>query len=83
MGKRKHDDRTLAIKYNALVELEKGKTNKDVAKRFDIPPNTLSTWKKNKENIFKLFKYPIAGQRKDSKEKSHRKHLQTTQLGSS
>ena len=36
MGKRKHDDRTLEIKYKALIELEKGKTNKDVAKLFDI-----------------------------------------------
>ena len=33
--KRKHDDRTLEIKYNkALVEFEKGKTNKDMAKLF-------------------------------------------------
>ena len=55
MGKRKRDDRTLEIKYKALVELEKGKTNKDVAKLFDIPPNTLSTWKKNKVKIFEAF----------------------------
>ena len=42
--KRKHDDRTLEIKYNkSLVEFEKGrKTNKDIAKLFDIPPSTLS-----------------------------------------
>ena len=40
MGKRKHDERTLETKYKALVELEKGKTNKDVAKLFDILANT-------------------------------------------
>ena len=71
MGKRKHDDRTLEIKYKALVELEKGKTNKDVAKLFDIPPNTLSTWKKNKEKIFKAFKNQNAGQSKRLKENTY------------
>ena len=41
--KRKHDDRTLEIKYNkALVEFVEEKTNKDMAKLFDIPPSTLS-----------------------------------------
>ena len=74
MGKRKHDDRTLEIKYKALVELEKGnKTNKDVANLFDVPPNTLSTWKKNKDKIFEAFKNQNAGKSKRLKENTYEK----------
>ena len=47
MSKRHRVDQKLETKYKALVELEKGKSNKEVAKSFGIPPNTLSTWKKN------------------------------------
>ena len=71
MGKRKHDGRTLETKYKALVELEKGKTNKDVAKLFDIPANTLSTWKKNKEKIFEAFENQNSGQSKRLKENTY------------
>ena len=38
------------------MELEKGKTNKEVSKFFNVPPNTLSTWKKNKDKIFDAFR---------------------------
>ena len=37
------------------MELEKGKTNKEVAQLFGVPANTLSTWKKNKDKIFQAF----------------------------
>ena len=40
--KRVHKEVTLELKYKALVELDKGKTNKEVALLFGIPPNTLS-----------------------------------------
>ena len=36
--------------------MEKGKTNKEVSKFFNVPPNTLSTWKKNKDKIFDAFR---------------------------
>ena len=45
MAKRLHVDKNLETKYKAL-ELEKGKSNKEVAQSFGIPPNTLSNWKK-------------------------------------
>ena len=46
---------TLKVKYEALKELEKGRPNKDIAKQFNIPGSTLTTWKKNKEKIFEAF----------------------------
>ena len=55
-GQEKTRRQNVEIKYKALVELKKGKTNKDVAKLFDIPSNTLSTWKKNKVKIFEALK---------------------------
>ena len=37
------------------MELEKGKSNKEVAKSFGVPANTLSTWKKSKDEVFEAF----------------------------
>ena len=45
MSKRHRVDKKLETKYKALVELAKGKSNKEVAQSFSIPPNTLSTLK--------------------------------------
>ena len=55
MAKRLHKEQNLELKYKALLELEKGKTNKEVAQLFSVPANTLSTWKKNKDKIFQAF----------------------------
>ena len=55
MGKRLHKEQNLELKYKALLDLEKGKTNKEVAQLFGVPANTLSTWKKNKDKIFQVF----------------------------
>ena len=55
MAKRLHKEQNLELKYEALLELEKGKTNKEVAQLFGLPANTLSTWKKNKDKIFQAF----------------------------
>ena len=53
--KRMHNEHTLKIKYKTLMELQKGKTNKEVAILFGVPSNTLSTWKKNKSKIFEAY----------------------------
>lgn len=53
--KREHTEKTLKVKYEALLELEKGASNKAVADRFGIPKNTLSTWKKNKDKIMQAY----------------------------
>ena len=55
MAKRLHVDKNLETKYKAL-ELEKGKSNKEVAQSFGIPPNTLSNWKKYKQKVFEAYK---------------------------
>ena len=55
MAKRLHKEKNLELKYKSLLELEKGKTNKDVAQLFGVPANTLSTWKENKDKIFQAF----------------------------
>ena len=48
--------RNLKVKYEALKELEKSRTNKDVAKKISIPGSTLATWKKITKKSVKLFK---------------------------
>ena len=54
--KRGHNEKTLKVKYDALIQLERGMSNKDVARNFIVAKNTLSTWKKNKEKIIAAFK---------------------------
>ena len=49
--KRKHNEGTLKVKFEALKELEKGRPNKGVANQFSIPGSTLATWKKNRKNL--------------------------------
>ena len=53
--KRKLDINSLKEKYEALKDLEKGLSNKDVAVKYGIPRNTVSTWLKNKEKIVSAF----------------------------
>ena len=53
--KRRAENKTCKIKYKALKELEKGTAHKKVAALFGVPGSTLSTWKKNKDKIYKQF----------------------------
>ena len=46
-AKRKLAVKTLAEKCKALKDLEKGISNKDVAEKYGVPKNTVSTWVKN------------------------------------
>ena len=46
--KRKHVHKTLRKKTQAL---EKGLLNKEVARKYNVPKNTISTWVKNKDKI--------------------------------
>ena len=54
MAKRLHKEHKLEIKYKALLELQKSKSNKEVAKSFGVLANTLSTRNK-KDKAFKAF----------------------------
>ena len=55
-GKRKYIYKTLREKCHALKELEKEESNKDIAAKYNVARNTLSTWVKNKENLFDALK---------------------------
>ena len=50
-NKRRHREHNLDVKHAALMEIERGAANKDVSKKFNVPKNTLSTWKKNRDKI--------------------------------
>ena len=50
-GKRKYNHKSLREKCQALKDLEKGMSNKDVAPKYNVPKITLSTWVKNKEKL--------------------------------
>ena len=50
--KQRRIDKLYKIKYKALKELEKGIPHKDVAQMFQVPKNTLSTWKKKTNKKF-------------------------------
>ena len=48
MLKRKLSVKTLNKKFNALKDIEKGISNKNASKKYGVPPNSMSTWIKNK-----------------------------------
>ena len=50
--KRKLAVKTLAEKCQALRDLENGISNRNVAEKYGMPKNTVSTWLKNKEKLF-------------------------------
>ena len=49
--KRRLNNKPIGVKCKALKDLEKGMTNKDVAAKYGVPKNTLSTWVKNKHKL--------------------------------
>ena len=55
-GKRKYTHKALREKCQALKDLEKEESNKDIAAKYNVPKNTFSTWVKNKEKLFDALK---------------------------
>ncbi|XP_047132492.1 tigger transposable element-derived protein 4-like [Hydra vulgaris] len=49
--KRKLTNKSIIEKYKALKDLETGMSHKEVAKKYGVPKNTLSTWIKNKTKL--------------------------------
>lgn len=50
--KRKLKTHTIETKFQAIADVERGIESKAViAKKYEIPPNTLSTWIKNAQKI--------------------------------
>ena len=62
-SKQRRIDKSYKIKYKALKELEKGTPHKDVARMFEVPKNTLSTWKKHKEKIYENYERGLGATR--------------------
>ena len=50
--KRQLSVKSLGEKCQAMRELEKGLANKDVAEKYGVPKNTISTWIKSKSKYF-------------------------------
>ena len=55
-SKRKLNTKSIKEKCDALKEVEDGKAKLQVAAKYGIPKNTLSTWLKNKDKIFEATK---------------------------
>ena len=55
-SKRKLNTKSIKDKYQALKEVGEGKSKLQVAAKYGIPKNTLSTWIKNKDKIFEAAK---------------------------
>ena len=49
--KQRLNNKPICVKCKTLKDLEKGMTNKDVAAKYGVPKNTLSTWVKNKHTL--------------------------------
>ena len=62
-SKQRRIDKTNKIKCKALKELQKNTPHKDVARRFEVPKNTLSTWKKHKEKIYENYERGLGATR--------------------
>ena len=55
MLKSKLSVKTLNEKCKAFKDIEKGLSNKNASKKCEVPPDTISTWIKNKGKYFKAL----------------------------
>ena len=62
-AKRQAENKSYKIKCKTLTELEKGTPHEDVASIFEVPKNTLQTWKKNKDKIFEKYNSGLISKR--------------------
>ena len=74
-SKQQRCDKSYKIKYISLKEIEKGTPRKDVLLMFEVPKNTLSTWKKNKEKIYENYKRRAKPQKYEAVNKAVMKRL--------
>ena len=74
-SKQQRCDKSYKIKYISLKEIEKGTPRKDVPRMFEVPKNTLSTWKKNKEKIYENYERRAKPQKYEAVNKAVMKRL--------
>ena len=70
-GKRKYTHKTLREKCQALKDPERVGSNKDVAAKYNVPKNTLSSWVRNKEKLFDTLKKGTNVKRQKLKSDNH------------
>ena len=58
-----NSDISLKVKHEVLQELEKGAFQKNLAQKYRIPPNIISTWRKNKNKIFESYEKGLNSKR--------------------
>ena len=51
--KRKYNEVPLKVKLDALNQLEKGSSQREIATKLGVSPGTVANWSKTKENINK------------------------------
>ena len=73
MLKRKLSVKTLNEKCKALKDIEKDLSNKDASKKYVVPPNTISTWIKNKEKYFKALEDNCSSKKRKLRESDFEK----------
>ena len=56
LSQQRENKKSIKERYAALKEVEEGSSKSQVAMKYGIPKNTLSTWIKTKENIFESMK---------------------------
>ena len=70
-NKRRHSEHMLSVKYAALMENDKGLSNKELPQKIKCPRNTLSTCKKNREKIIAALKSNAGTKRQRIKEETY------------
>ena len=73
MSKRKLTVKTLNEKCTALKDIEKGLSNKDASLKYGVPPNTISTWIKNKEKYLKVLENNCSSKKQKLRESNFEK----------
>ena len=73
MSKRKLTVKTLIENCRALKDIEKGLSNKDASLKYGVPPNTISTWIKNKEKYLKALENNCSSKKQKLRENNFEK----------
>ena len=73
MLKRKLSVKTLNGKCKALKDIKKGLSNIDASEKNGVPPNTISSWIKNKEKYFKALEDNCSNKKRKLRESDFEK----------
>ena len=73
MSKRKLTVKTRNGKCRSLKDIEKGLSNKDSSLKHGVPPNTISTWIKNKEKYLKALENNCSSKKQKLRESNFEK----------